>query len=322
MSDVLISSKLIKSIRRRSFTPNDQSTFTDKDLLEMATEEMNLFLIPYLNQGQEEYLIYSEDEETTSDKTTFDIPYRAQGNKLRDLQYVDSDGNVIAELSRITMEELVDYKYNYRSDVSDLFYIQNNKVKLVNESPGVNTFLRKYFYLRPNSIVEESRTGKIQSIDRNGGIITMETFPNNFANVPTMDFVAVESPCVILSYDTTPVNVNKNTRSVTFSPEDIPADLKVGDYLCQKQESPVPQLPSELHPILAQRVAIACLEALGDEQNKQSQERRLMQMEKSVDILIDDRVEGAQVKIKNRHSTLRQSNNFGSSRNRSGSRGN
>lgn len=320
MSDVLTSSKLVKSIRRRAFIPADQSTFTDQDLLEMATEEMSLFLIPYLNQGQEEYLIYHEDEQAVAGQDTYSIPYRAQGNKLRDLQYVDSQGNVVAELSRISMEELVDYKYNYRTEVSDLFYIQNNKIKLVNEFPGSEILLRKYFYLRPNALVEEKRTGKIQSIDRNSGIITLETFPNNFANIPVMDFVAVESPCVILSYDITPININTNTRSVTFNTSDIPEDLQVGDYLCQKQESPIPQIPSELHPILAQRVAIACLEALGDEENKQSQERRLMAMEKSVDILIDDRVEGAPRKIKSRHSPLRQANNFGSLRNKSGSR--
>ena len=115
MSDILTSSKLIKSIKRRASIPVDQRTFTDEDLLEMATEEMNLFLIPYLNQGQEEYLIYQEDEATVSGQDTYPIPYRAQGNKLRDLQYVDSSGNIVAELSRISMEELVDYKYNYKS---------------------------------------------------------------------------------------------------------------------------------------------------------------------------------------------------------------
>ena len=127
MSDVLTSSKLVKSIRRRAAIPNDQVTFTDEDLLEMATEEMNLFLIPYLNQGQEEYLIYIEDEDTETGKDTYSIPYRAQGNKLREIQYVDEQDNVVSELSRISMEELVDYKYNFRTDVSDLFYIQNNK---------------------------------------------------------------------------------------------------------------------------------------------------------------------------------------------------
>lgn len=316
MSDVLISSKLVRSIKRRAAVPVDQKTFTDQDLLEMATEEMSLFLIPYLNQGQEEYLIYQEDDSIVSGQDTYSIPYRAQGNKLRDLQYVDNSGNVIAELSRISMEELVDHKYNYKSEVSDLFYIQNNKIKLVNESPGSNISLRKYFYIRPNSIVEEKRVGKIQSIDLTGGVITLESFPNNFADSPEMDFIATQSPCVILGYDIDPVSVNKNTRSVTFNVSDIPTDLQVGDYLCQKQESPLPQIPTELHPILAQRVAVACLESLGDEENKQSQERRLMAMEKSVDILIDDRVEGAPRKIKARHSPLRQSNNFGSLRNR------
>jgi hypothetical protein len=57
---------------------------------------------------------------------------------------------------------------------------------------------------------------------------------------------------------------------------------------------------------LAQRVAVACLEALGDEQGLMAAQRRLEMMEKSSNDLIDNRVEGAPEKITNRHGTLRE----------------
>jgi len=43
---------------------------------------------------------------------------------------------------------------------------------------------------------------------------------------------------------------------------------------------------------------------MGDEQNKLSAERKLAAMEKDAGTFLDNRVEGAQVKIKSRHSPL------------------
>lgn len=318
MSNVLIASKLLRSIKTRAMIPADQNTFTDEELLEIATEELNVFLVPYLLQSQEEYLVNFEDEVADSNRREFDIPYRAVGNKLRDLQLVNEYGEIVLELSRVSLEELADYKYTFgNSGFSDLFYIENNKIKLIQQFPGQNIRVRKYFYLRPNSLVQESNAGRILSIDRTSGVISMDKFPSSFNNTPLFDFVAVKSPNVILSYDVASTGINANARSVTVDPTNIPEDLAVGDYVCVAQESVVPQLPVELHPILAQRVAIYVLEALGDDQNKQSAERKLHAMEKSVDLLIDDRVEGAPQKIKQRYSPA----NEASSRYRIGRRG-
>jgi hypothetical protein len=43
---------------------------------------------------------------------------------------------------------------------------------------------------------------------------------------------------------------------------------------------------------------------MGDEQNKQSAERKLAAMEKDAGTFLDNRVEGAVQKIKSRHSPL------------------
>jgi len=43
---------------------------------------------------------------------------------------------------------------------------------------------------------------------------------------------------------------------------------------------------------------------MGDEQNKQSAERKLANMEKDANTFLDNRVDGANLKIKSRHSPL------------------
>jgi hypothetical protein len=74
--------------------------------------------------------------------------------------------------------------------------------------------------------------------------------------------------------------------------------------VCKAEETIIPQLPSSLIPVLAQRVAIKCLEALGDTESLQNAKQDLSKMEKNMFSLMDDRVDGAPQKIVNRHGFL------------------
>jgi len=314
MSSVLTSTELLRSIKRRAMIPSDQNTFTDEDFLEMLNEEIQYFGIPHLLRTHEEYLLVSLDFELDEDKQKYEIPYRALGNKLRELSYVTNVSGLtgqatteqVYEMSRISVDDLPDYNNYATTRYTQAFYVENNKIVLLGEMPITNAVLRMHFYLRPNAFVLEDRVGLIQNIDRTTGVITLETFPNAFASSPDMDFVKHQSPNIILDFDKTPTTVDSNTRTVTFSPSDIPQNLIVGDYLNVAQETFVPQLPVELHAVLAQRVAVAALEALGDQEGLAAAQRRLEMMERATNDIIDNRVEGAPEKINNRHGTLRE----------------
>jgi hypothetical protein len=286
--------------------PSDQNTFTDQDFLNMLNEEIQYFGVPHLLRTHEEYLVRFEDQELESGKTRYAIPYRAVGNKLRDAALVDS-ANSYFELSRISLEELSDYNRNNLTSFSDAFYVENNNIVLLNQSTDSDINLRMYFYLRPNKLVEDDKAGVITDINRTSGIITMSNFPEAFSNQPLMDFVGHKTPNKIFSYDKQPTSVNSSAKSITFNIADIPDELGIGDYINFAGESIVPQLPTELHPILAQRVMVAALEGLGDFEGADKAEIRLKKMEQSVLTIIDDRVEGAPQKIKNRYSPLRES---------------
>jgi dihydropteroate synthase len=100
--------------------------------------------------------------------------------------------------------------------------------------------------------------------------------------------------------------LERGQPSRLVSAADIPDDIRIGDFVMKATETIVPQLPEELHAILAQRVAIAALEALGDTEGASVAQRKLDKMEISSTDIIDNRVEGAPQKIVNRHSPLKQ----------------
>lgn len=284
--------------------PSDDKTFTNTDLLEIINEEISVFGVQHLMSTHEEYLLVNEDYPIVSGQQAYSLPERAIGNKLRDVQYLDDSGNVF-ELSRISVDDLSDYNSAGFIDRPQLFYIQDNKVCFVDGMP-TNGSLRMYFYLRPSDLVEDKYASVITDINRTTGVITVSNFQSDFANLDEIDFVKAKSPNKIISYDVQPVSVDTNTSSLTFNVDDISDDLLVGDYINHQHETIVPQLPLELHPIIAQRAAVHCLEAMGDAQGLQVAQARLQMMEKSTLDLIDNRVEAAQQKIVNRHGTLRQ----------------
>jgi hypothetical protein len=160
--------------------------------------------------------------------------------------------------------------------------------------------------MRPSTLVENKFGAVISSIDTNTGIISVSNIPTTFSTGLEYDFTESRTPNKLLGYDKT-ATVNSTLNTITFAPADLPSELKVGDYITLAEETIVPHLPVELHPTLAQRAAVHCLHALGDQQSLQSAEAKLAQMEQKTVDLIDNRVEDSPQKIINLHSPLKQS---------------
>src|SRR5690606_19648377 len=129
---------------------------------------------------------------------------------------------------------------------------------------------RMFFHIRPNNIVPEKECAKIINIDRTTGIIQLDSVPSKFNGITKIDLIQTETPNKILSFDTEIVDLSFGTRTLTVNPTSIPKRLKAGDYVCRTQETPYPNIPTELHPVLAQRAAIHILEAMGDNENIQT----------------------------------------------------
>lgn len=304
---VMRSENLIDSVKRRAMLPKTQNTFTNQDFLAFADEEMDLGLIPMILQMHEDYLLYTEKVNIVGNTNRYPIPYRAIGNKLREVSFEDSSGNVY-EMTRISVADLPFYNYQaYNRPYA--FYVENNEIVLV---PIKNyymdgTKLRMTYYMRPNSLVMSDEVGEITSINTTTGEIQLSNMPENFKITSLFDFIATKSPNKTLGFDLIPTSVNSVSKTVSFNPADLPKNLVIGDILCLATQTSIPQVPSDLHVILAHRVACRCLEALGDAEGLAQANAKLGEMEVKAQSLIDNRVEDAPKKITNRHTALRAS---------------
>ena len=204
------------------------------------------------------------------------------------------------DLSRISHEDLEDYNITQ----SYVFYMQGADVVFPGTFPIAQGSIRMYFYLQPSALVSDDEAGVISGIDTATGIITLSNFPTTFSGATLIDFVQATSPNKIRDWDISVVSTDSAVLQITVDPDDLPDNLAVGDYINLTGESIVPQLPTEMHPLLAESVAVAALEALGDAQNYQIATLRYEKMRENVMRLIDDRVEGSPRKIRPRYSPL------------------
>jgi hypothetical protein len=305
-------SELIKSVKSRMMLPEANSTFSDDDLLAFANEEMLIGLVPSILQMKDDYLTAKAVTPLNSPQVKYPLPERSLGNKLRDVAY-SSDGINEYEMTQINSDE----KYSGIGMTSNTgymrqFYMQGDSIVLYPDTNStIAGFLYFYYYMRPNTLVKDAAVAAISNINRTTGEITVSNLPTTYTISSTFDFVKRNSPHSIMTKpDNTPsidlvvTNIQNSAKIITLSnAKDIPFNLQVGDYIALAGETCIPNVPTELHSVLAQRVACRVLEAIGDTAGLTNANNKLQEMEGKTGILLDSRVEGAVHKVRNRGTT-------------------
>jgi len=134
--------------------------------------------------------------------------------------------------------------------------------------------------------------------------IVFDKIPNHIGNGSIIDFLETDGGHKIKGYD---IKIGKNAISgnkITFNLEQVPISLVVGDYICLAGECIIPQIPSDLHNALAERTCARILAAIGDQQGLQINMAKIAEINQNQSYLIDNRVEGAPIKINTKNSPL------------------
>lgn len=304
------SNTLIESIKQKAAVPTNQATFTNARFLTMANEELIIGLVPSVLQLHEDYFLYEETVALVANQSEYAIPYRAIGNKLRDVEFLDTNNNRFS-MTRVSIGDTPTFQGPVRNTSPYTYAVVNNRIRILpsmGEAPTGSLVFT--YYIRPSEIVAEERIGIITEINRTTGVISLSNFPENFSLSILMDFYQVQSPHRPLIIDIQPTAVDSTSLTVTFDLDDIPSQLVVGDHLAQAYECMIPQIPSDLHIVLIHRVAEQVLESQGDTEGLQNAKAKIAEMEIKTGTLIDDRVEESPMKAVNKYSAL-QSGRWG-----------
>ena len=285
-----LTSDLVVAVKRRAAIPSSQITFQDVDIYQLGDEEIRSKLVPLVMKNLEEYWVTHLDLNITANQSNYTIPTRAVAQGLRNVQIIQSADELSrTELERLDPTDLYStYSGNYRFTIrKNGFYIEGNDLVVYPTPTTTENYLRMSYACRPNSLVDITACGQVQSIS--GNTITLVSVPSTFTTSTPLDFVNANPGFAWPAQDWTPTSIVGTV--LTFA-DAIPTSLLVGDWICLSGQSCIMQVPVELQPLLVQYVTVRVLSAQGDAQALQAAIAELEKLETNALLLIQPRVSG------------------------------
>lgn len=283
------STDLLKIIKKRAFLPVSQETFTDTDLLEMATDEMYSQVVPEVLSTREEWYVTEQNISVDGTVADVDIPSRAIGGSLRDVTF--SQGAMEFSLARMDLEDKV---YVDRPGPLSAFYLEANQVHLMGSETGV---LNLYFNCRPGRLVAVDEAARIVSYENvtdplTGAVscvIIVDAVPAMWTTGANVDVVKATPHFDYRNISLPITNINGNEITVGGSLSD---KVAVNDWVTAEDTSPAPQIPLEWFPFLAEAVVMQVFQSQGDFDAAARSEKKMEGLKKAALSLMSPRVQG------------------------------
>jgi len=275
------STELINALKIKGSFPTSDDLFSNDDFLVLFNMQMKVEILPIMLKLNEEYFLQYKDF-TISQGAKYRIPSRAIGTNIRDLKKVDSSGNY-TDINRLFEED--------RSSGKSGFYMNRNSVELTNDF--ISDTLRMTYFARPNKLVLTTSCAQITSIDTVLNTVVVSSAPATMSTGVLVDFIQNNNPFDLLSFDQSLVSVSGTTLEVAA----LPSGLEVGDWVCIANESPVPLVPEELHPVLVQSALVTTLSSKKDKALEYENKKLTEQIE-AVLTMLDPRVQNNSTKMR------------------------
>lgn len=141
--------------------------------------------------------------------------------------------------------------------------------------------------------------------------IKFDQVPTNITNSSLIDFIKKKGAHRTYKFDHKLSKTAISGTVVRFNFTDVPEDFEIEDYIASQFECIIPQIPSDLHSLLAERTCARILESLGDAAGLAMANDKISKMEASQASMVDNRVEGSPRKVFNRNNLLRCAKGIG-----------
>lgn len=283
---------LLPALKRRGMLPNTAETLADTDYYALANDEIQSYIVPLLMKAREEHLVYTQDLTLTAGQEAYQIPYRAAGSKVRDVLVSNSTTSGFTQLNRIEPERTGDFgatgsPSGYRFEGSNI---------IIMPSPTTGGTLRLKYVMMPNRLVTITAAAQIATVNTTAKTVTLVSTPATFVTGTSFDIVRAKPGFDTLEMD----NVATLSAGTWTFTDALDTTIVAGDYVCLAGESPIPQIPLSLHPLLAERVVMRSLEALGDPK-AQTARIAAQELEKMALTLLSPRSDGSARAVVNRY---------------------
>lgn len=282
---------LLSTVRLRGMLPSTATLgVQDSDILQHANDEMQSRLVPLVESVNEEFYVTTTDVALVSGQAAYRLPNRNSGSKLRDLKLVI--GGVQQPLVRIEPEKVSAW-VSTATGFPQAFYLEAGAVVLVPTPAVSNATLRMRYFVRPGQFVTNAAptTSTVASVSYSGPTATVTTSVVVGSGAVSVDCLAYRPPFEYLALN------GSGSGGIYTLPNSSP-NIAVGDYVSLADQSPLLQLPVELHSLLAQRTLCRVLQQLGYSDKYAMASDEADRLEEVALKLLSPRVDGAPKKMR------------------------
>ena len=255
------SEALIALVRRLTSVPDTSALgSTDAELLQTLDEAMVSYLLPRMNNLRENFNVLRE-RVTAAARTR--LPSRAAFNKLNDIYFVVNSAR--HRLAYIPSEELDGFTFSGGGGVPSGYLLEGNVIVLLPEA-SYSGQLELAYTFTPGRLVLPAETRTIDSIA--GNVVTLSSGISAWLAETRFDISSPDSGSQPNVWHAEAALSGVGNDTLTFV-EDIDGSVfgttpcAVGDVVTLSGETLYPNLPVELHPLLARAAALQIAESLG-----------------------------------------------------------
>ena len=255
---------LIASVRVRGMFPDaSQGSLSADNILLLATEELRLTIVPMILAVREKYYETYVDYPMVASKSIYPLPLRATGGICSLVQFIVNQA--VYNLSNIDATAVATTQTGLYPRG---FYFQDNNIVLYPTPNATAGTIRIRYYQRPSLLINTTASSQITALDQAAGTVTLAAAPSAWSSGVKYDFIPNVDPYSPYGVDSVLSNIDLSTNTLSFGTLPVNTDgtflVSIGDWIAPAGQTPVPGIPSEFFPLLAQTVACKLLEAIGD----------------------------------------------------------
>ncbi len=291
---------LVTKLRNRYINPNAISLFQDADIVSLLDDELRSTLIPVITSVREEFWVKTQDTPING-STSYTIPSNAAGGVLRDVVFVDTQGNEI-DLQQLSPAHIkATFPFGYQLPLYTFgYYWQNDQIKPYPQQAQNATgyILRMKPIRRPNDLTLSTNCGQITNIATN--VLTLGNVPTDWTTSTTFDIIQNAPQFTAIAEAATITNISGSMITLTA----VPTGLADGMWVCPTTTSCIPQIPYEGFGLLIESAIVAMCNSLGDSQGSGLHEKYRDKNRQDFIDLITPRSQLGTKKIVNRNNPM------------------
>jgi hypothetical protein len=301
VAEVWTTDELVLDIRRQGSLSPDDPAYSDANCIAVANGELRRTFVPAIRRVRGEWYVTHVDVTLVADQAEYRIPHRAATNSVRQVFWLDTSSRIVGELTPSPLGDAIDY--GSRGGRPAHYTIKDDRLVLM---PFPNTALgtlRIMYERRPSTLVLLSSAQTVTDVFMTGALVSIRTNGAETAyDTLSIDVVRSKPPFSLAVRDSTVTVALSVILSPPASWDSLP---EVGDYVCLAGESCVPQIPVELHPLLALATAIKLLRPTDAEYSRELQTELDLSLP-AVLASLAPRQQGKQQKLRSTSSYLRR----------------